>query len=128
MPTLVHDPGGFVVYVLVSSITPGPNNLMLTAVGVTRGHREALKTGAGVSVGWSLQPAVCGFGLVSQVIEGVSIACLLWLAVKLWRAGKMGAATPLLNFRRGSRATKESLALTAAHRRRGRPSSTLLDR
>jgi len=67
VPELIRSPGAFAIYVLVSSITPGPNNVMLAAVGVAKGHRAALRTGAGVSVGWALQIAVCGFGLVALV-------------------------------------------------------------
>ena len=108
MTALIHNPGAFVVYVVVSSITPGPNNLMLTTVGVTKGHLAALKTAAGVSIGWGFQIAVCAFGLVAAVsaapvigtiIEGFSIAYLLWLALRLWRTDHLGSAAPALGFR-----------------------------
>lgn len=107
VPGLIRAPGAFAIYVLVSSITPGPNNVMLAAVGVAKGHRAALRTGAGVSVGWALQIAVCGFGLValvravpflSVVIEAMAIAYLLWLALRLWRSDQIGTATPMLGF------------------------------
>lgn len=108
MDALIHNPGAFAVYVIVSSITPGPNNLMLTTVGITKGHLAALKTGAGVSIGWSFQIAVCAFGLVAviraapvigTIIEGFAIAYLLWLALKLWRTDHLGSAVPALGFR-----------------------------
>ncbi|HEY8081855.1 MAG TPA: LysE family translocator [Acidimicrobiales bacterium] len=107
MSGLIRNPGAFVVYVLVSSITPGPNNLMLATIGVTKGPRQALRSAAGVSVGWGMQIAVCGVGLVAiiravpwlrSVIEGLAIAYLLWLAWKLWRADHLGEAVPSLGF------------------------------
>lgn len=108
MSALIHNPGAFVVYVVVSSVTPGPNNLMLTTVGITKGHVAALKTAAGVSLGWGAQIAVCAFGLVAAIraapvigtiIEGFAIAYLLWLAWKLWRTDHLGKAAPALGFR-----------------------------
>lgn len=108
MPVLIDDPGAFVVYVLITSITPGPNNLMLTTVGVTRGHIAALRTAAGVSVGWAIQMAVCGLGLaevihavpiLARIIEGLAVAYLLWLAWRLWRTDHIGSAAPSLGFR-----------------------------
>jgi threonine/homoserine/homoserine lactone efflux protein len=108
MTALIHNPGAFVVYVVVSSITPGPNNLMLTTVGITKGHLAAVKTAAGVSIGWGFQIAVCAFGLVAAVraapvigtvIEGFSIAYLLRLAWKLWHTDHLGSAAPALGFR-----------------------------
>ncbi|MGC2192601.1 MAG: LysE family translocator [Candidatus Dormiibacterota bacterium] len=107
MPALVHNPGAFVVYILIASITPGPNNVMLTTVGVTKGHLAALKTAAGVSVGWGIQVAVCGLGLaeviravpiLAAIIEGFAIAYLLWIAWKLWHADQIGSAAPALGF------------------------------
>lgn len=104
----MHNPGAFVVFVLVSSITPGPNNLMLTTVGMTKGHRAALRTGAGVSLGWALQLALCAAGLaalvhavpvVGSLVEVLGLAYLVWLAWKLWRTDRVGGAVPALGFR-----------------------------
>ncbi|MGA8207230.1 MAG: LysE family translocator [Candidatus Dormiibacterota bacterium] len=107
MTVLVQNPGALVVYVLVASITPGPNNLAVTTAGVAKGHRAALATGAGVSVGWGLQVAICGIGLaavihavptLSRLVEGLAIAYLLWLAWRLWRADHIGSTGPVLGF------------------------------
>ncbi|MGD0054109.1 MAG: LysE family transporter [Acidimicrobiales bacterium] len=96
------------MFVLIFSISPGPNNLMVTTVGVARGRLAALKTAAGVSVGWAIQLVVFGLGAIAVMraipwlatfIEIFAVTYLLWLAQKLWRTDTIGSATPGLSFR-----------------------------
>lgn len=51
------------LFAFVSSITPGPNNIMLLASGVNFGWRPTLPHLLGVSAGFSLMLIVIGFGL-----------------------------------------------------------------
>jgi threonine/homoserine/homoserine lactone efflux protein len=104
---LINEPVAFVVFVVVSSITPGPNNLMLVNVGIVRGPRAAARTSLGVSIGWALQVLVFGLGVVSAVraapglssaIDALGLAYLVWLAVRLLRAHGLGEATPMHGF------------------------------
>jgi threonine/homoserine/homoserine lactone efflux protein len=104
---LIKEPLAFVAFVIVSSITPGPNNLMLINVGVLRGPRSATRTSLGVSVGWALQILVFALGVESAVraapgltgaIDVLGLLYLVWLAVKLFRAHGLGEATPMHGF------------------------------
>jgi len=54
------DPVPFVTYTFVMSITPGPNNVMLTASGANFGFRRTLPHILGIGCGFTLQLlAVC---------------------------------------------------------------------
>lgn len=86
-------------FALVSSITPGPNNLMLMASGASFGLRRTLPHLLGISLGFLLMILLVGAGLIGlfdlwpashRVLKAVSIAYLLWLAVKIVRAGDPG--------------------------------------
>ncbi len=80
-----------VAFALVSSITPGPNNLMLMASGANFGVRRTVPHMLGVALGFVLMVALVGIGLVGvfeaypvsyTLLKVVSVAYLLWLA---WR-------------------------------------------
>jgi threonine/homoserine/homoserine lactone efflux protein len=103
----VTNLGAFLVYVVIATITPGPNNLVEVNVGLTRGHAAALRTAAGTSLGWGLQVLVCGLGLgalISAVpglraaIEAAGLAYLVYLSAKLLTAHKLAAAAPAHGF------------------------------
>ena len=49
------DPLPFVTYTFVMSITPGPNNVMLTASGANFGFRRTVPHIMGVGVGFVVQ-------------------------------------------------------------------------
>ena len=89
---------GLVVFSLVSSITPGPNNLMLMASGANFGFRRTVPHMLGVALGFTLMVLLVGIGLVKvfdalpisyQILKVVSVAYLLYLA---W---KIGTAAPV---------------------------------
>jgi threonine/homoserine/homoserine lactone efflux protein len=83
-------------YIVVMSITPGPNNLMLATSGVNFGLRRTLPHLVGISLG-------CGFlclcitfslSLIMSTISAIRLplailGCLylLWLSWKIWLAG-----------------------------------------
>ena len=52
-----------IAFAFVTSITPGPNNLMLLASGVNFGFRRTLPHMLGIGVGFTLMVAVVGLGL-----------------------------------------------------------------
>ncbi|MCE1237510.1 MAG: LysE family translocator [Hyphomicrobiales bacterium] len=81
-----------VVFTLISSMTPGPNNLMLLASGVNFGFRRTIPHIAGVVVGFPAMTALVALGLggmfraapwLHDAIEVVGVAYLLWLAAKI---------------------------------------------
>ena len=78
-------------FAFVSSITPGPNNLMLLASGANFGFRRSLPHMFGIAAGHSFMVVVVGLGLMGlfeavpllhDLLTIVSVAYLLWLA---WR-------------------------------------------
>ena len=94
------------VFALVSSITPGPNNLMLMASGINFGLRRTVPHMLGVSIGFTLMIVLIGLG-VMKVVEAVpgsvlviTVASGLYLLYMAWKiattdtspAAKAGAA------------------------------------
>ncbi|OYT90202.1 MAG: lysine transporter LysE [Burkholderiales bacterium PBB3] len=84
--------GAFCLFVVASSITPGPNNTMLMASGVNFGFRSSLWHLAGVQVGFTVMLLSVGLGLQSvlqqfpqlfDVLRYAGGSYLLWMAYKL---------------------------------------------
>ena len=90
------------VFAFVSSITPGPNNLMLMASGANFGVRRTLPHMAGVALGFVVMTIIVGAGLAQlfvayppahTVLEVASVAYLLYLAWKILHAPPPGDPT-----------------------------------
>jgi threonine/homoserine/homoserine lactone efflux protein len=82
-------------YAFVMSITPGPNNVMLTAAGANFGLRRTLPHILGVSVGFGVQvAAVCGgagvvftrFPTLHMALKWVGAGYLLYLGWQILRS------------------------------------------
>ena len=91
----------FTLFSIVTAVTPGPNNVMLTATGANVGIRRGMPHLLGITVGFGLMQLVfiggVGSALISipSLVTGikvVGIAVLLWLAWKIATAGRSGAA------------------------------------
>lgn len=92
-------------FAFVTSVTPGPNNLMLMASGANFGLRRTVPHMLGVALGFGVMVAVMGLGVdqiiarspgLAQVLKWVSMAYVLWLAWKIANSGAPGsrASTP----------------------------------
>lgn len=90
------------MFAFVITITPGPNNVLLLASGLTFGMRRTGWQMAGILTGVLLQITLVGGGLGMLFIRepGAQVALkvagslyMLWLATKLWRAGELQAST-----------------------------------
>ena len=84
-----------IIFAFVSSITPGPNNLMLMASGANFGFRRTIPHMLGVGIGFTMMIVLVGVGLVQifdlypksyQILKVVSVLYLLWLAWKIANA------------------------------------------
>jgi threonine/homoserine/homoserine lactone efflux protein len=84
------------LFSVVSSITPGPNNLMLLASGVNHGIRASMPHLMGVNLGFLVLLLAVGFGLgavfavypvVYTVMKWLGMAYLLYLAYAIARSG-----------------------------------------
>lgn len=89
----------FMAFAFVSSVTPGPNNLMLMASGANFGFRRTIPHMLGISIGFVFMVVLVGIGLMQLfdawpasyiILKGLSIAYLSWLAWKIAMAGQPG--------------------------------------
>ena len=90
--------GHLALFALVSSISPGPNNVMLAASGLNFGFRRSMPHLLGVNLGFTLMIFLVGVGLGSvfqqvpqlyTVLKYVGAAYLLYLAWKIANSGGM---------------------------------------
>ncbi|WP_278922852.1 MULTISPECIES: LysE family translocator [Pseudophaeobacter] len=89
------------LFAFVSSITPGPNNLMLMASGANFGFRRTIPHMLGVALGFVFMVVLVGAGLV-QIFDAIpltytllkicSVVYLLYLAWKIANAGPAQAS------------------------------------
>ena len=103
------------MFAFVTSVTPGPNNMMLLASGVNFGVKRTLPHWLGVSLGHLLMLLLVGAGLESllkaypfvyQVMKVIGFAYLVYLA---WGVARSGAPE-----RNGEEATQPISFLGAA--------------
>lgn len=80
-----------VLFAFATSITPGPNNLMLMASGANFGFRRSLPHMLGIGFGFTVLLLLVGAGLVNlfdaypisyDVLRVLSLGYILWLAWK----------------------------------------------
>ena len=86
-------------FAFVTSITPGPNNLMLLASGLNFGVRRTVPHMLGIGVGFTVMVLAVGLGLsgvfrvvpaLYEVLKWVGAAYMLWLAWQIAHAGPVG--------------------------------------
>jgi threonine/homoserine/homoserine lactone efflux protein len=86
-------------FAFVSSITPGPNNMMLLASGVNFGFRATIPHLLGVTIGFTLMIALLGLGfgrifaawpLLYSILKYVGMGYMLWLAWGIANSGPVG--------------------------------------
>ena len=97
-------------FAFVTSVTPGPNNMMLLASGVNFGFARTVPHMLGISIGHSLMVFLVGIGLAGvmqawppamAVLKVASVAYMLWLAWKIANSAAPGqgkAAARPFNF------------------------------
>lgn len=90
-------------FAFVTSITPGPNNLMLLASGTNFGWRRSLPHLLGISFGFGVMLLLVGLGLgeafarlpgLHEALKWASLAYLLYLAWKVATAAPPTAGDP----------------------------------
>lgn len=84
---------------IVTSVTPGPNNMMLLASGVNFGLRRTVPHMLGISLGHALMVFLVGLGIAGMfrawppaltLLKTGSVAYMLWLAWKIANSGAPG--------------------------------------
>ncbi len=90
-------------FAFVTSITPGPNNLMLMASGANFGFRRTIPHMLGISIGFVLLAITAGAGLAQAfetfpalrtTLKVLGTAYMLWLAWKIAHAAPPDATEP----------------------------------
>lgn len=99
---MLPEPGSFAswialaVFTFTTSITPGPNNLMLTITGAHFGLRAAVPAMAGILMGMCLLIGLASAGVASLLLafpgldlalRGLGLGYLLWLSWRLCAPG-----------------------------------------
>ena len=86
-------------YAFVTSVTPGPNNMMLMASGANFGFQRTIPHMLGISIGHSLMVFLVGLGLAGLIysipgavtaLKVASVAYMLWLAWKISQSAAPG--------------------------------------
>jgi threonine/homoserine/homoserine lactone efflux protein len=86
-------------FAFVTSVTPGPNNMMLLASGVNHGFKRSIPHMLGITFGFvvMLELVVLGIGQVLEANPAVfkalkvaSVLYMLWLAWKIATSGPVG--------------------------------------
>jgi threonine/homoserine/homoserine lactone efflux protein len=84
-------------YVIVSTVTPGPNNLMVLTSGANFGLPRTWPHIIGIAIGFPVMIFALGFGLgfvfdaypiIHQILKYVAFVYLLWIAWKIALAGR----------------------------------------
>ncbi|MGQ0675204.1 MAG: LysE family translocator [Rhodospirillales bacterium] len=102
MPELI---GPLVLFALAMALTPGPNNIMVTASAANFGFRRVMPHMLGVTLGFALMLLALGLGLgglfqteprLHLAMKYLGAAYLLYLAWRIARAGESadGAGRP----------------------------------
>lgn len=90
-------------FAFVTSITPGPNNLMLMASGANYGFRRTIPHMLGVGIGFAVMVVIVGLGLMRvfdaipithTILKYAGMAYLLWLAWKIAHAEMPDTTAP----------------------------------
>jgi len=95
---------GLMLFAFASSITPGPNNLMLMTSGVNFGFARTLPHMLGVSLGFVLMAILVGLGVMQlfdaypvtyEILKVLSVLYMLYLAYKIANSsGNMNSKKP----------------------------------
>jgi threonine/homoserine/homoserine lactone efflux protein len=86
----------FAAYAFVTSITPGPNNTMLLASGVTFGFGPSVPHILGISIGFAVMVLAVGLGVgalftaVPLLYDLLRVVGALYLAYLAWRIARSG--------------------------------------
>ena len=88
-----------VLFATVSSVTPGPNNMMLLASGVNFGFRRTVPHMLGIGIGFTVMVAAVGLGLgevfrafplAQTTLKFAGAVYMIWLAWKIANTGPVG--------------------------------------
>ena len=84
----------FLSFVVITTFTPGPNNISSTSMGVLYGYKRTLNYLLGIATGFFFVMLLCGlvsttllsvFPAFEKVLRLIGAAYIIWLAVETLR-------------------------------------------
>lgn len=89
----------FFYFLFVAAITPGPNNIMLTASGMNFGYKKTIPHMFGIYFGFTVLLMLCALGVgvfynayppIQIILKGGGTLFLLYLVYRICTAGRLG--------------------------------------
>lgn len=89
----------FSYFLFIAAITPGPNNVMLTASGMNFGYKKTIPHMAGIVSGFTVLLLLCAFGVGAAVaafppimigLKILGATYLVYLAWRIFNGGRVG--------------------------------------
>lgn len=78
------DVAAYLIFAFVTSITPGPNNLMLFSHGKAYGFKHSKRLMAGISLGFTALLYVASYGVARMITESKTIELALKTISSAW--------------------------------------------
>lgn len=78
------DLTGYLIFALVTSITPGPNNYLLFSYGKTFGFKDSGKLMLGIALGFVTMLFMSGYGLAELIAHNATIGLILKIVSSVW--------------------------------------------
>lgn len=75
---------GYLIFAFITSITPGPNNLMLLSYGKAYGFADSGKIMLGIFWGFLIMLYLAGYGVAQIVTNNPTLALILRIIGSLW--------------------------------------------
>ena len=75
---------GYLIYALLMSITPGPNNLMLLSYGKAYGLSDSRNVMLGIFLGFFLMLCSAGYGIAKIITNSPTAGLILKIVGSLW--------------------------------------------
>jgi threonine/homoserine/homoserine lactone efflux protein len=91
----------FLLAVLISELTPGPNMAWLVGLTLAQGIEQGLAATAGIALGLAILALAAGLGVAAAghsfpwlfpALRWAGAALMLWMAREAWQAGETSAA------------------------------------
>jgi threonine/homoserine/homoserine lactone efflux protein len=79
-----YDLTGNLIFAIVTTITPGPNNLLLFAHGKNHGFRDSGKLMSGIFLGFFTMLCMTGYGIAGIIVREPVIGFALKILSSIW--------------------------------------------
>ncbi len=85
----------FILFIAISTFTPGPNNILAMHIAVHSGIKDAAKYISGTFIGFVVVFNICGFGnlllsqylpVITNVVQYIGFSFILYMAYKIFKS------------------------------------------